>query len=236
MCHLKTLCGVKYDGGCERAKREARERTGGRERVKDARCGAAFDVLVGCELAAEHIEVKALFHGGNMSLDVCSRAKHMHNSTNFFLFFFFFFVCILTFDCRACVLDSVRFHFPPVMSLISLGLVSAPWPFTARACVTLSHVDSAFLLGSFTPDSSSGLLLTSAFMHGQLASLPLALSSSAETSRSSPSTPLTPKHLSNVPGSMSRSFLPWILLPPSSLSPLVLAFFRYLCFWRCSRG
>lgn len=63
---------MKYDGGYERAKGREREWKGKREWARDSWCWAAFDVLAGLELNVQLTEGKALFHGGNMKVDVLS--------------------------------------------------------------------------------------------------------------------------------------------------------------------
>lgn len=62
-------CEIRW--GCERPK-EGRETMGKVEQARDSWCGAFFDVFAGWELNGELTEGKALFHGGNMKLDVLS--------------------------------------------------------------------------------------------------------------------------------------------------------------------
>lgn len=58
--------------GVMREQKEARECAEKRARARDSWCGAAFDVFAGLELNVQLTEGKALFHGGNMKVDVLS--------------------------------------------------------------------------------------------------------------------------------------------------------------------
>lgn len=56
--------------GVMREQKKARECAEKRARARDSWCGAAFDVFAGLELNVQLTEGKALFHGGNMKVDV----------------------------------------------------------------------------------------------------------------------------------------------------------------------